>query len=410
MYVCTVKPFHSLEPVVHHFNRIMRKHILITLLLAASLFSFSLYGQEIYDVEDVPNVHLQDKDQYVSDPLETMSSSMRERLNAAIAKVMKERDVEIAVVVIPRIDTSKYPSERDFANKLFNTWKIGNKETDRGLLMVYITDKSQRSITFEVGYGLEADLPDGLCYLIQQEAMIPLLKEGNTAEGLIAGVEEVDKVLGGESSLKKEYEESAGDDWLGELMMWAFIVVLLLVGGVLLYGMSIELVLREMKKSVHDPYLTMVKLRESPFYFSTIVWSTILCCSIPALIVMVVWFWVIKIRFRRAFVCEACGKAGTTKYVGNSVPKEPSVASSGIKIHEFRCTACGHNHIEQTSIRLSDKKLFGGGYRDGVVDYRTQISAIRSSYRGGSSGGGSSSSGGSWGGGSSGGGGSSSRF
>ena len=83
--------------------------------------------------------------------------------------------MEIAIVVLPAIDGDTYGSAREFANELFNTWSIGKKETDRGLLIQLITNEDNRENTFEVGYGLEGELTDGLCKLIQKHRMIPPL-------------------------------------------------------------------------------------------------------------------------------------------------------------------------------------------------------------------------------------------
>ena len=56
------------------------------------------------------------------------------------------------------------------ATALFNKWKIGSKATNNGLLMLLVLD--QRRVEFEPGYGLEADLPDNICYRIQQRYML----------------------------------------------------------------------------------------------------------------------------------------------------------------------------------------------------------------------------------------------
>ena len=103
----------------------------------------------------------------------------------------------------------KYSSAREFANELFNTWGIGDKETNRGLLIQLVTREDLREITFETGYGLEGELPDGLCMLIQKRRMIPPMKEGRYGEGLLAGLEEVRKALSNESTLEAEEEKKS---------------------------------------------------------------------------------------------------------------------------------------------------------------------------------------------------------
>ena len=48
---------------------------------------------------------------------------------------------------------------------------------------------------FEVGYGLEGILTDAVCKRIQEEYMVPLAKEGRFDDCVLAGVNEVIKIL-----------------------------------------------------------------------------------------------------------------------------------------------------------------------------------------------------------------------
>ncbi|UOQ72863.1 TPM domain-containing protein [Hymenobacter cellulosilyticus] len=64
------------------------------------------------------------------------------------------------------------------ATTLFNRWKIGDREKNNGLLMLLVDD--QHRVEFETGYGLEADVPDVVCFRIQQRYMVPYLREGST--------------------------------------------------------------------------------------------------------------------------------------------------------------------------------------------------------------------------------------
>ena len=177
--------------------------LLIALLLGLSTLSAAA-APEAYRVKEVPNVQLTDRTRFVSDPADAIRSADEEALNRRIAALRDSFGVQIAIVVIPAYDGSAYNSVRAFANELFNTWGIGNRETNRGLLILLTTGTDKREIAFETGYGLEGELTDGLCKLIQKHRMIPLMKEGRYGEGLLAGVEEVRKVLTKDSTLEAE--------------------------------------------------------------------------------------------------------------------------------------------------------------------------------------------------------------
>ena len=185
------------------------------------LFSFLIgigltSAQKAYTVKTVPNVQLQDSQQYTTDPQHLLTAAETESLNAICRNLRAEKGVEMAVVVLPRI-TDDYADIRDFGYELFTEWGLGRKDQDNGLLMLLITEPEQRAITIEVGYGLEGTLPDGLCKLIQTRTMIPLMKKGQYGAGLIAGAEEIQKVISGDSDLPQLLEAQENSSWWEEI-------------------------------------------------------------------------------------------------------------------------------------------------------------------------------------------------
>jgi len=111
----------------------------------------SAQTRDVYSVEDVPNVQLIDSTRFVSDPNDAIPDDDEVALNRRLGQLRDSLSVEIAIVVIPAYDVEKYSSAREFANELFNTWGIGDKETNRGLLIQLVTREDLREITFETG-------------------------------------------------------------------------------------------------------------------------------------------------------------------------------------------------------------------------------------------------------------------
>lgn len=71
---------------------------------------------------------------------------------------------------IPNGDIEKY------ANDTFHAWKLGQKGSDNGVLLILAPN--ERKIRIEVGYGYEADLPD-LKEMSIILTMKPFLKKGS---------------------------------------------------------------------------------------------------------------------------------------------------------------------------------------------------------------------------------------
>lgn len=172
----------------------LKKNILFILLTC--LFSLcnteTIYADgnktDIY----IPNVRLSDARKHVSNPDSIISKVYEDSINSILNILEDSTNIETAVVVVKNIGDNE---AREFATELFNNWGIGDKETDSGLLILLITDKEQRSIIFETGYGIEEVLPDALCSRIQKKHMLSHLKDGRYNEGLLAGIKKCSDVL-----------------------------------------------------------------------------------------------------------------------------------------------------------------------------------------------------------------------
>ncbi|HMI04757.1 MAG TPA: TPM domain-containing protein [Pedobacter sp.] len=123
---------------------------------------------------------------YVSNPDQLLSPETVSGLNAKLSALDQAGTAHIDVVFVKTIG-ELVPKE--VAHELFNTWKIGDKETNNGLLILIVQD--QKRIEFETGYGLEGVLPDVICYRIQQQYMIPYAKLNDFNSAVKQGVDAV---------------------------------------------------------------------------------------------------------------------------------------------------------------------------------------------------------------------------
>src|SRR6266481_1696739 len=69
----------------------------------------------------------------------------------------------------------------DVANRLFQKWRLGQKRLDNGVLLVVFVE--DRKLRLEVGYGLEAALPDAEAAQIIRGAIAPRFREQRCASG-----------------------------------------------------------------------------------------------------------------------------------------------------------------------------------------------------------------------------------
>jgi len=144
---------------------------------------------QTYTLETVPNTKLINNS-YVSNPDGLLSEGAVSQINLLLDSLEKKTTAQVAVVILRSIGGADHI---EFAQKLFEKWGIGKSGKDNGLLILYIED--QRTIRFHTGYGLEGVLPDALCKRIQLQKMVPRFKEGDTDGGMIAGIDQVVKIV-----------------------------------------------------------------------------------------------------------------------------------------------------------------------------------------------------------------------
>jgi uncharacterized protein len=140
-------------------------------------------------VDAIPNQKLINGS-YVSNPDNILDPSTVSQIDAILSSLEQRTSAQVAVVVLNSIgDEDNF----ELAQKLFEKWGIGQKGNDNGLLILFA--KEQHVIRFHTGYGVEGVLPDVVCKRIQMEYMVPEFKNENYGAGILAGVQQVDKIL-----------------------------------------------------------------------------------------------------------------------------------------------------------------------------------------------------------------------
>ncbi|WBO83768.1 TPM domain-containing protein [Hymenobacter yonginensis] len=120
---------------------------------------------------------------YVSDPDRLLQPATVRDLNELLRALDQSRRAHIDVALTRSIG-EEVP--KTAATALFNRWQIGDRELRNGLLLLIVED--QRRVEIETGYGLEADLPDILCFRVQQRYMVPYLRQGQYDAAVRQGV------------------------------------------------------------------------------------------------------------------------------------------------------------------------------------------------------------------------------
>ena len=177
-----------------------------------------------YDVTQVPNVHLQDAAQYVSDPGKILSAGARDSINRMLSRLEQSTGIESAVVMLPTIDDADI---FEFAHELFRYWGIGKKKSDNGFLVVFVMD--QHKVRFTTGYGLEGTMTDAVSKRIQMQQMVPRFKQSDWDGGMVDGVRAAVRVLDGSMEPEADADDDIGAVAMAMVLLIVFIMCVVIV-------------------------------------------------------------------------------------------------------------------------------------------------------------------------------------
>ena len=128
----------------------------------------------------------------VVDEAGLLSPAEEARLEDFLGRLEAETSVQLVLVSVPRVEGAI----EDFTLRLAEAWRIGQAETDSGALLVVSRD--DRRARIEVGYGLEAVIPDGLAGRIIRDELAPRFADGDFAGGFSAAAAALAQAAAGE--------------------------------------------------------------------------------------------------------------------------------------------------------------------------------------------------------------------
>src|SRR5258707_11064595 len=129
----------------------------------------------------------------VTDLTNTLNPDQRSALEQTLAEFEARKGSQIAVLLVP---TTQPETVEQYAVRVEETWKLGRKGVDDGVLLVVA--KNDRRLKLEVGYGLEGVLPDAAAKRIIEDDITPRFKQGDFYGGIRAGVDRMMRTIEGE--------------------------------------------------------------------------------------------------------------------------------------------------------------------------------------------------------------------
>jgi uncharacterized protein len=247
-------------------------------------------------------------DKYVNDFAHVFTPEQASGLRQLFSSVDQQTTAELTVLTV---DTVSPLAMSQYAQEVFDKWKIGKADKDNGLLILYA--KQENKIWVQTGYGLEGILPDSKIGRILDEQYVPRRDAGNATDGIIEASKALAQVVIDNAEEVRSGQAGGSSDFA----MW-------------------------------------------------VLWSALIPMIFPLLFVMIV-FSVIFMQSRPK--CPKCG--GRMKVVKTEVKKEanPGPFSAGVyTLITYECEKCKYRVIKRKEGRyrkLGTFIFFSGAARGG---------------------------------------------
>ncbi|WP_306548856.1 YgcG family protein [Desulfobulbus sp.] len=162
----------------------------------------------------------------VNDLAHVLSPGSVRLLDHSLQVLEQSDSTQIVVLTIPSLDGAVL---EEYALKVAETWKIGQKGVDNGaLLLIAVND---RKVRIESGYGLEGRLTDLVAGRIIREKIVPAFRRGAFDQGVIDGVSAMIAAVKGEYAGKGDSTRRSGQQDPGGFLVF-LVVGLFFIGNV----------------------------------------------------------------------------------------------------------------------------------------------------------------------------------
>jgi uncharacterized protein len=161
---------------------------------------------------------------WITDTAGFMSTAAARALDSRLAAY--EQSTGHQLIVYIGQTTGDAPID-DWAVRVFQRWKVGRKGMDDGLVLFIMA--ADRKLRFEVGYGLEPQVPDAIASRVINDVIVPRIQAGDRDAAVTAGMDAVMTVIGGGTLPAAERRGPAPQPLtLGQLIFFGIIGIVIL--------------------------------------------------------------------------------------------------------------------------------------------------------------------------------------
>lgn len=262
-------------------HRPMKRFLSILFVLLACLCSMA----KSWTVQTLPNVQVKDRTKHLVNPDGIISVRVQSQIDSLLLQARQSTSAEIVAVMINDFDGDNID---DFATDLFNSWNIGKKDKNNGILI--LVAKNRRKATIRTGYGAEGIIPDITAGRILRNTMFPRFKQGDYEGGLLAGVKQIHEIVTNpeaaaelRSSQSENYDSGVDIDFFK-----AYLTIAISVAAAMLIVLICVLI--SMRKRPHEQkYQSLAPFRSWALVMSALCMLIPLVATVPFVLLLNYW-------------------------------------------------------------------------------------------------------------------------
>jgi len=179
--------------------------------VAAGALILSLLIPSAASAFDIPP-----NDGFVTDTTGVLDPAQEEQLESLLSTYRKNTSNEIAILLVKTLGGENIS---EVGVQVGRAWGVGTAQNDNGVLILAALE--DREIGIQTGYGLEGAVPDLVANGVINEDIIPSFREGNYYEGLVSGVQALEKHIAGEYTADR-YDVGGGEGFFPFLLFFLF--------------------------------------------------------------------------------------------------------------------------------------------------------------------------------------------
>jgi uncharacterized protein len=162
----------------------------------------------------------------INDYAQMLSRDAARNLENRLEQFERQTGHQVALLTIPSLAGEDIEG---FSTRVAESWKIGQKGFDNGV--IFVVAPQDRQLRLEVGYGLEGILPDAVASRIIREIVVPRFRENDYEGGITSGIDAVLKTIRGEPLPEAARQKSRSNNPVTALSVPLILFFLFLAGA-----------------------------------------------------------------------------------------------------------------------------------------------------------------------------------